>query len=271
MNRLKIGIVGCGAIGTGVARAIDKDFTDRAKVIAVSDIRGDKAQALAEALDSKPQVATVDSLIAGSDLVLEAASTDISASLTRKALSAGREIMVMSIGGLLKESEELFDLARSVKRRIYLPSGAISGVDGLKAACRGKINKVTLTTRKPLAGLRGAPYLRDKGILLDSIKGEEVIFEGRAEEAIKGFPRNINVSSLVVLTGVDTGDLTVRIVTSPDYKVNTHQLEIEGDFGRISLKSENFPSKQNPKTSYLAVLSAIAVLKDILDYVKIGT
>jgi aspartate dehydrogenase len=266
-----IGIVGCGAIGSEVAKAIDRKFSNKARVVALFDIKKDKAIILANSLNSKPEILEIDSLILRSDLVIEAASTEISASLTRKVISAGREIMVMSVGGLLKESQELFDLARQAKRCIYLPSGALSGIDGLKAACVDKINKVTLTTRKPLVSLKGAPYLREKNISLDNIRNEEVIFEGKVEEAIKGFPKNINVSSLISLVGVNTENITIRIITSPNYKVNTHELEIEGDFGRLYLRNENFHSAQNPKTSFLAILSAIATLKNILDYVKIGT
>ena len=271
MSKLKVGIVGCGTIGSGVAQAIDRDFRDKANVVALCDIEKYKACSLAESLDSKPEIIDVDSLIAESNLVVEAASTEVSASLTRKVLTAGKEIMVMSVGGLLKESEELFDLARRIKRHIYLPSGALSGIDGLKAACVGKVNKVTLTTRKPPASLKGAPYIREKNVPLDDIKEEKVIFEGKVEEAIKGFPENINVSSLISLAGIGAKDTMIRIITSPDYKANIHELEIEGDFGRMYLRSENLPSPQNPKTSYLAILSAIARLKDILDYVKIGT
>lgn len=271
MSRLKVGIVGCGTIGSGLAKTIDKDFSKIARVVAISDIKKDRAKILASSLSSKPEVIEIDNLIVRSDLVVEAASTEISASLTRKVLTAGREIMVMSVGGLLQETEELFNLARRVKRRIYLPSGALSGIDGLKAACMDRVSKVVLTSRKPLVSLKDAPYLREKNILLNNIRGEEVIFEGRVEEAIRGFPKNINVSSLIRLTGVSTKDIMVRIITSPDYETNIHELEIEGDFGRLYLRNENFPSPQNPKTSYLAILSATATLKDILDYVKIGT
>ena len=271
MSELRIGIVGCGTIGSALAKAIDEDFASRAKLVALCDVNKDRAFSLTESLGSKPKITEIDDLITESDLVIDAASAEISAGLTRKVLSAGKEIMVMSVGGLLEQSEELFELARKVKRCIYIPSGALSGVDGLKAACVAKVNKAILTTRKPLAGLKGAPYIREKNIALDDIKKEEVIFEGSAEEAIKGFPKNINVSSIIRLTGVNAKDTTVRIITSPDYQRNVHELEVEGDFGRLHLKNENVPSPQNPKTSYLAALSAIAKLKDILDYVKIGT
>ena len=48
----------------------------------------------------------------------------------------------------------------------------------------------------------------------------------------------------------------------PNVKFNTHEIFCEWECGKITIKSENMPSK-NPKTSYLAVLSAIQILKNI--------
>ena len=162
----------------------------------------------------------------------------------------------------------LFKLFQGID--IYLPSGAISGLDGLKSAMMAKVKSATLTTRKPTAGLKGAPYIKEKNIDLDSIKKETVIFEGTAEDAVKGFPQNVNVSATLSMCGLGPKNTKVRIVTSPDYTSNTHEVEIEGDFGRLKTVTENVPMPTNPKTSYLAALSAIAVLSDIISSSRIG-
>ena len=113
--------------------------------------------------------------------------------------------------------------------------------------------------------------MKEKNIDIHSIKAEEVLFSGSPLEAVKGFPKNINVASVLNLAGIGAKKTKVRIVTSPTYTKNTHEIEITGDFGRITTRTENVPSKKNPKTSALAILSAIATLKGIVESVKIGT
>lgn len=269
-KRIKIGIIGCGTIGSALAKAIETDFKDKAKVIGLCDLIEEKALNLAKSLKSRPSIASIEKLIISSDLVIEAASVRVSAGIVEKTLSAGKDIMVMSVGGLLAH-KELFDLARKKSCQIYLPSGAICGLDGVKSAALGRIDKVTLTTRKPPRSLEGAPYLVKKGIDLNQIKEETLVFEGTAEEAIKGFPQNVNVCATLSIAGIGPEKTKVKIITSPFYTLNIHEVEAEGAFGRLTVRTENVPSPQNPKTSYLAALSAIATLKQILEPVKIGT
>ena len=130
---------------------------------------------------------------------------------------------------------------------------------------------MTLTTRKPLAGLEGAPYFRQKKIRLAGIKAPRLVFEGNALQAVRAFPKNVNVAATLALAGLGAKKTEVRIFTSPTYRRNQHEVEIEGDFGRIQTKVENLPARENPKTSFLAVLSARATLKKILSRVYIGT
>jgi len=129
---------------------------------------------------------SLQELISNCDLVVEAASVKISADILEKAIAAKRDSLIMSVGGLLGR-EDLLEAARNANVKVYLPSGAILGIDGLKAISTADVESVTLTTRKPVAGLKGAPYLEGKGIDLDSIKGETAIFEGPAREAVKAF------------------------------------------------------------------------------------
>lgn len=268
----KIGIVGCGAIGGFLAKKIDKDFKSLAKVVGVCDLDKKKAKLLADRLSNKIPVLSLDKLVGISDLIIEAASSTVSAKVCESSIRKGKDVMVMSIGGLLKESEKLFSLAKKKKAKIILPSGAVCGLDGIKSAGAGKIEKVTLTTRKPPKGLQGAPYIVKNNIDLNSITGEEVLFSGTAEQAVKAFPKNINVSALLSIAGIGPKKTHVKIVTSPEYMVNMHEIEVEGDFGRLIARTENVPSPKNPKTSFLAPLSAVATLKQFLDEtIVIGT
>jgi aspartate dehydrogenase len=176
----------------------------------------------------------------------------------------------MSSGGLLGRSD-LFTLAKEKRAKVYIPSGAVCGLDGVKAASMVGIRSLVLTTKKPPRGLKGAPYIVQNNIDIDSIKEETTVFEGPAEEAVKGFPKNVNVSATLSLCGIGPKDTLVRIVTSPYFTSNTHEVEIVGDSGKIKTVTENVPMPTNPKTSYLAALSAIAVLKNITTDRYIGT
>lgn len=270
MERLKIGIIGCGVIGTELAKAIDSRFSQKAEVVALCDLDKERASKLADSLKESPRILSIEELIAISDLVIEAASKDISANVAHQAISNDKDVMVMSVGGLIGR-RDLFDLANEKKVRLYLPSGALCGLDGVKSASIGKIRSCTLTTRKPPEGFRGAPYVVKNEIDLDAIKQETVLFEGTAQEAVEGFPQNINVAASLSLAGIGPELTRVRIITSPEFKRNSHEVTIEGEFGKLTARTDNLPSPKNPKTSFLACLSAIATLKGIIENVKIGT
>jgi len=271
MNKYRIGIVGCGAIGKSLAKFIEGQLSSKARISALCDLDSSKAASLKNILKkSKPIVANLDELIKRSDLVIESASGKISYLVAKKTLSRGKSVLIMSIGGIISKAEELFRLGRKNNCFIYLPSGAICGIDGLKALSLGGIEKVTLTTRKPPKALKGAEYIVKNKIDLDKIKEETVIFEGNALDAVRDFPQNINVAALLSIAGVGAKNTRVKIVTSPEYKDNSHEIEIVSKAGTIKTISRNVPFQENPKTSYLAALSAMAVLKNLFDSAKIG-
>ena len=268
----KIGIVGAGAIGSFFAKSVSKEFKSLAKVVAVCDTNTESAKKLSKSLPSKPVVLSLDKLIVKSDLIIEAATSLVSAKVCRAALAKGKDVLVMSIGGLLTNYKTLFELAKKKKATIILPSGAICGLDGIKAASIGKIQRVSLTTRKPPKGLKGAPFIIKNRIDLDSVDKEQVIFKGTAFDAVKAFPKNINVSALLSIAALGPKKTKVKIITSPEYMINSHEIEVEGDFGRLVTRTENVPSPENPKTSFLAPLSAVAALREFLEPSrKIGT
>lgn len=266
---LRIGIIGCGTIGSGLAMAIEQRFKDKAKLVALCDTDRKKVVSLASKLSEPPPILSLDKLIQGCDLVVEAASASVSGDIARKALMANKDVMIMSVGGLV--DSDLFNLANQMRRCIYMPSGAICGLDGVKSALMDKISRVTLTIRKPPKGFHDAPYILENKIELNSIDKETVLFQGTAKEAIRGFPKNVNVAIALSFAGIGLEKTRVRVICSPHYTANSHEVEVEGDFGRLIARTENVPAPQNPRTSYLAVLSAIATLKGILDYSKVGT
>ena len=273
MARLRIGIVGCGAIGSSLAKTIHQDLAKLALVVSLYDIdiRKSKRLSISVSRTGRLAVKTLAQLISKSDLVIEAASSKSSCEIAQNVLASKCDIMVMSVGGIVKRFIELSDLAGRNNASIYIPSGAICGIDGLKAARLGKIKKVTLKTTKNPVSFKNVEYIKKRGIKLNSIKEDTLLFSGTAKDAIKYFPQNINVAAILSIAGIGHIKTRVEIVASPKARRNIHEIRIISQAGDIYTRTENILHPKNPKTSYLAFLSAVATLKEILEPVKIGT
>ncbi|MBI5124109.1 MAG: DUF108 domain-containing protein, partial [Candidatus Omnitrophica bacterium] len=245
-SKIKVGIIGCGTIGSEIAKACQGRLEDKVVLSAICDVDTEKARALNGSLKKKVSVLPLREIIKKCSFLVEAASASVSGTVLKKCVEAKKDCLVMSVGGILGK-ERLLKNAEARGVRVYIPSGAICGIDGLKSASIGRIDSVTLTTTKPPKGLAGAPFLKSKGIDVSDIKEDTVVFEGAAEEAVKGFPQNINVSAVLSLAGIGAGKTRVRIVASPSSAANVHEVEIIGEAGRLTTRSENMPSKSNPK------------------------
>jgi len=270
---LRIGIVGSGAIGSSLAKKIYSGFLKRASLCALFDINSAKSISLSRSLtrDKALAVASLDELIQKSDLVIEASQAACSWAIARRVLIKKRNIMIMSVGGIINRYSQLMDLAQRNGVKVYIPSGAIAGIDALKAANLGKIRSVTLTTYKNPKSFKGVGFVEKKGIKLLAIKQDRLLFSGSAKEAVKHFPQNINVAAILSIAGIGDTKTRVRIVASPKAKRNIHEIKIVSESGSIFTRTENVLHPDNPKTSYLAYLSAVAKLKDITEPVKVGT
>lgn len=269
--KVKIGIIGCGAIGSRMAQTITKDMSKDCKLVGLFDVDADKVNRLATKIKLKNIAKkTIDDLIKVSDCVVEAVNSENTVQIIEKIIRAKKSVLAMSVGKLLN-AHHLYTLARKNKCFILLPSGAIAGVDAIKAASMANIKRITLTTRKPLKGFKTNPYLQSINTDLSKITKETVIFEGTVQQAVKFFPQNINVAATIALASQAPKKLHIKIIVSPEYTRNVHEIELEGDFGRISTKTENVVCPDNPKTSYLAVLSGLQTLKQYCTGILIGT
>ncbi len=257
---ITVGIVGMGVIGTHIARAIDSGIPGVAlagvTVRDASTAQGWKALPLAD-------------LIRESGLVVESATQAALRDFAPAVLSAGKHLMVLSVGGLVGTLDEWARLAEKHGCRILVPSGAIAGLDGMKGAREGGITAVTMETRKPPRGLAGAPWIEQRKIDLDAITEETLIFEGPATEAVKAFPANVNVVAAVSLASVGPERTRIKIFAVPGQQRNQHRITVEGAFGRLRIEIENVPS-ENPRTGKLSYLSAIAMLRELGASVQLG-
>jgi len=253
---MKLGIIGCGAIGTDVAEAVD--MMKEIEKIYLYDINNSAAQTLQKHL-KKAVVQPVEEFLKNVDLVFEAASQEAVNQYAVPILEAKKDIVLMSIGSLFDDTfrKKLETVARKNHKKIYLPSGAVCGIDGVLAASVKKLDSVTLvTTKSPLS-------------LGVKVEERTVIFKGTAREAVKKFPRNINVAACLSLAGVGFDETKVEIVADPVETRISHKILAHGHFGRLRAEVENMPNPHNPKSSYMASLSAIAVLRKIIDPIQI--
>jgi len=273
MDKLNIGIVGCGAIGSSLAKIVKKRFFLQARICALYDKDIQKAKDLSGVISKNKNLAlnSLKEIILSSELIIEAASSCDSWKITKNTLLLGRSIMVMSVGGVASHIQEARKLAKRYKAKIYIPSGAISGIDALKAAKIGGIKKVVLTTIKNPRAFQGVKFVEDKKLELNKIKKDTVLFFGKAKEAVKYFPQNINVAAVLSIAGTGADKTYVKIIVSPKTAKNIHEINFESNSGRVFTRTENLLHPDNPKTSYQAVLSAVAVLKQIMDPVIVGT
>jgi len=258
---VRIGIVGCGAIGSAIAQAIDRDYANVARVVALAEQDRTRAQALRRSLRSRPALVSLPQLIRRSDLVIEAAAASIAARVARLALSANRDVLIMSTGGLLRAPASWRRAAGHSRGRLHIPSGALCGLDGIKAMAVGTIRRIRLTTRKPPHALATAPFVRANHLRLARLRAPKLLFEGSPADVVSGFPQNTNVAATMLLASTVPGSrrhpkMTVRVVADPGLRTNVHELEVEGDCGRLSVRVESRPSQANPKTSELAIRSA---------------
>jgi len=259
---LNLGIIGCGNIGRTIIRAIYEGKID-CKVIGVFDVNKDGYNALSDEI--KKQLKFFDDfdkfIKEDANLILEAASQQAVKEYAVNVLKHDKNLMLMSVGALADKnlSDEIRRIAKAKNLKIYIPSGAIVGIDGVKAAMLGGIESVTLTTRKNPKGL---------GVTADN---EKILFDGNASEAVVKFPKNINVAATLSLAGIGFEKTNVKIIADPNVSENIHEIRIKGNFGEILTVARNLPSPDNPKTSYLASLAAIACLKRITSEIEIGT
>ncbi len=270
MRERVAGIIGSGNIGAALIAHINEKMREKIGSIKIFDIETSKAENLANKYDFAENMDSAEAIIRESDIVVETACADAVPAILQEVILQKKDLMILSIGGLLG-SENLIEKARSKGIKLLLPSGAVSGIDALKASGIAGIKSVSLTTRKSPRSIKGAPYLAEKGIDAEKIDKPTVIFEGSAAEAMKGFPKNINVSALLSIAGIGADRTGVKIIVSPEYTRNTHEIEIISHAGQIKTVTQNIPSPDNPKTSYLAVLSAISALEGYFDTVRIGT
>jgi aspartate dehydrogenase len=269
---LKLGIIGCGFIGTTIGGAVEQ--MEGITEINLIDLDYEAAIQLSSRL-RKARVfrySDMEGFIKASDLVVEAASQKAVQDLVPSVVESSTDVMILSVGALV--DDELWNRIRfrafEKGCKVYVPSGAVAGIDGLFSGSMADIDCVTLTVRKPPRGLSLPPELHHLSDEMKDLKEPVVLFEGPAREAVKMFPKNVNVGATVSLAGIGFDRTIVKIIADPNVHRNMQRIDVRGRFGEMKVQMMNQPSTSNPRTSYMAPLSAIAVIKKIISGIYVG-
>ena len=274
-TELRVAIIGVGAIGSYLAQAIHRGLAGNTRVAAVADVPAAQPR-LEEVAAACGCAWETDPLLLPEHepaVVIEAAAQQALRQYAIPLLERGVDLLSMSVGALA-DPVFLAELEVAIQRngrRLYVPSGAIGGLDVLRAAAVEGIDEARLTTTKPPAGLRGAPYLDEHPVDLDAIRERTTLFKGSVADAVRGFPQNVNVAAILNLAASGAKKIAVEVVADPASDRNVHEIYARGTFGEMTLRVANVPSPDNPKTSHLACLSPLALLRRLSAQVIVGS
>ncbi len=266
---MKVGIAGIGTIGGVVARRLDEGI-EGLELVAVAAGDHDRARDKMAALGTPVPVVSAAELAGMCDIVVECVPKAAFLEIAEPALKAGRLLVTVSGAGILA-NPGIVDLAKRHGAQIVLATGALLGLDAVRAAAEGDISEVRMVTRKPPKSLRGAPYLVDNDISIDNLIEPKQVFSGTAREGARGFPANVNVAAALGLAGIGPDETSLEIWADPDIERNTHTIKVEADSARFEMTIENVPSNENPGTGRITALSVIATLRGLVTPLRVGS
>jgi aspartate dehydrogenase len=270
MKAYTVGIAGLGAIGLKVARTIDAGEIPGLTVTAVSARDADKARRNLASFMTQPMLVGLSELATQADVIVECVPARHFTEVAEPVLERGKIFVPLSVGQLINHMG-LIEIAKKTGGRILVPTGALLGLDAVRAVAEGNVASAKIVTRKPPAGLKGAPLLVERNISVDGLTVPLRVFEGSAREAIKGFPANVNVAVALSLAGIGPDRTRVEIWADPTVTRNTHTIEVKSDSSDLSMTIASIPSVENPATGKVTALSVIALLRRLTAPLVVGT
>jgi len=269
LSQLRIAIGSLGTGGLDVARRIDAGIPGL-KLQAVSALHRRRAEDRLKEFHRPIPVLPLPELAGRADVVVECAPSAVFRQVAESTIQLGRVLIPISVGALI-DNWDLVEKATKTGARINIPTGALVGLDAVRAAAQGTVSRVTIITRKPPAGLAGSSYLINNNIHVDEITEPTKVFEGTARSGVAAFPANVNVAAALGLAGMGLDQTMLEIWADPSIDRNTHSIQVEADSARMELKIENVPSKENPRTGRIVALSIIAALRRLVDPLTVGS
>ena len=263
-----VAVAGLGAIGLPLARALDAGI-DGLQLVAVAARDPIKARASLAGFRNPPALLNFADL-SDADIVVEAVPAALFERVALPAIEAGRIFVPCSVGALLPRLH-LVKRAQQTGARIIVPTGALLGLDAVRAVAEGRIDSIEMETRKPPASLIGAPYLRKHGYDMLDVTMPLRVFSGNARDAALGFPANVNVAAALALAGIGPVRTKVEIWADPTLTRNVHIIRVEAEAARFTMRIENEPSEENPRTGKITPLSVVACLRGLVSPLKVGS
>jgi aspartate dehydrogenase len=264
-----VGIAGLGAIGGVVAHRLAAGLPGlRLEAVAVRDAA--KAGAWLKANRIEAAIVPLAELPRRCDVVVECLPPAHLAEIAGPVIDAGKIFVPLSVGTLLTHID-LVERARETGARILVPTGALLGLDAVRAAAEGEIRSVRMVTRKPPKGLEGAPHLVANNISVAGLTAPLRVFSGTAREGARGFPANVNVAAALSLAGIGADATQLEIWADPAATRNMHTIEVDSDSARFSMTIEGIPTPENPRTGKLTALSVIALLRGLTATMRVGS
>ena len=257
----RVGVLGWGSIGRVVGEALNDGQVTGCVLAGVLRRQPPAGQPFA--------VDSLEQLIELSDLIVEAAGHDALRDSGPRILAAGRDLLVVSAGALADDAL-LQDLLADARGRLRLSTGAIGGVDLLRAAMRcAPLEQVTLESHKAPAALRCGWMDAATLAALDDCSEPFEVFNGSAREAARRFPQTANVAATVALATVGLDEMRVRLLASRQGG-SAHTLRAHGPSGTYEIAIRNVTAPGNPKTSWITPYSVLRALDDIEGQMVVG-
>ncbi|WP_068547196.1 aspartate dehydrogenase [Thalassotalea crassostreae] len=270
MNKtLNVGIAGLGTIGLVVAKALE-DGIDGLKLTAVTSGNLDKAKQNLTTINSSADVISSAKMVENVDIVIECAPTSAFMNIAKPTLEQGKTLVTVS-GAAILQHPEIIDIAKQNGGQIILATGALLGLDAVRAAAESTIHSVNMVTRKPPTSLKTAKYIVEKNIDLSNLQEPLQVFKGSAREGAEKFPSNVNVAAALGLAGVGADKTQLEIWADPTKTRNTHYINVDADSASFALTIENVPTLENPGTGKITALSVIAAVRAITSSIRVGS
>jgi len=256
-------LLGHGAIGTQVAKALEAGNVLGAELAGVFD---------PWAPHPRKSVDSIAALLAGCDLVVEAAGHEALCAYGVAVRLSRTDLLVVSVGALA--DEKLLDDLRHPPAshqsqklgKLYISTGAIGGLDTLRAASLlGEIESVEMVSTKPAKNLI-RPWM-DDNLRQALAQGQEAViaFSGPARQACALFPESANVCATAALAAIGFDRTQATLVGDPNRQTVRHEIKVEAESGRYGFTFENRTSPKNPKTSAIVPFSVVRALRALAE------
>lgn len=265
----KVAIAGLGAVGMPVAKWLDRGV-DGLELAAVSAANVERAKSRVADFHNPPPVLMLTELAGVADVVVECAPPEFFVELCESTLNAGRIFMPLSITSLLLRMD-LLDLARKHNTKIVVPTGAIVGLDAVRAASYGTIHSVVMKTNKPPKSLRDAKFVVEQGFDLDALTEPQMLYSGSVAEAASMFPANVNIAVALAFAGIGPEKTLYEIWADPGVDRNSHVVTVDADSTWFQISIAGVPTLETPGTGKLTPLSVMATLVGLVTSFRVGT